>query len=169
MIEKATHGSNKWTLYLLSTVIVFLATQLGGIPMIVYVWMKDPAYLTNGKIMEISGTNMGFALMLLSFVAGFFALMLCVKYIHRKNYLDIITSRLHFDWKRALFAAGIWALLSIISIGITLSMRDSADIVFQFQPLNFFILVLVALILMPFQTSFEELFFRGYLMQGSAL
>ncbi len=59
--------------------------------------------------------------------------------------------------------------MSILSLCITLSMHDSSDIVFQFQPVNFFILLLIALLFLPFQTSFEELFFRGYLMQGSTL
>ena len=39
----------------------------------------------------------------------------------------------------------------------------------QFEASSFFILVIIALALIPFQASFEELFVRGYLMQGIGL
>jgi membrane protease YdiL (CAAX protease family) len=38
--------------------------------------------------------------------------------------------------------------------------------VFNFKLIPFLILVLIAIVLVPLQTSFEEYLFRGYLMQG---
>jgi membrane protease YdiL (CAAX protease family) len=38
----------------------------------------------------------------------------------------------------------------------------------QFNPASFFVLVAISLLLIPFQTTYEELFFRGYLAQGVA-
>ena len=38
--------------------------------------------------------------------------------------------------------------------------------VFNFELKPFLILVAIAIILIPLQTSFEEYLFRGYLMQG---
>jgi len=38
--------------------------------------------------------------------------------------------------------------------------------VWNFKPIPFFTLLAVSLLFLPFQTSFEELLFRGYLMQG---
>ena len=37
---------------------------------------------------------------------------------------------------------------------------------FNFKPESFIYLLLIAIILLPFQTSFEEYFVRGYLLQG---
>jgi membrane protease YdiL (CAAX protease family) len=43
------------------------------------------------------------------------------------------------------------------------------DFVNNFKLVPFVILVFVSLVFIPFQTSFEELLFRGYLMQGIGL
>ena len=40
------------------------------------------------------------------------------------------------------------------------------DFSFNFKPIPFLILVLISIVFIPLQTSFEEYFFRGYLMQG---
>ncbi|MEZ5032291.1 MAG: hypothetical protein R2787_12890 [Saprospiraceae bacterium] len=39
----------------------------------------------------------------------------------------------------------------------------------QFHPSSFLVLLVIALLLIPFQASFEELFVRGYLRQGIGL
>ena len=48
-------------------------------------------------------------------------------------------------------------------------LMDSSTMVFQFKLAPFLILFLITLVLMPIQTTTEELIFRGYLMQGFAL
>ena len=45
-------------------------------------------------------------------------------------------------------------------------MLNPADYELTFQPVPFLILFVVAVVMIPLQTSFEEYFFRGYLMQG---
>jgi membrane protease YdiL (CAAX protease family) len=47
-----------------------------------------------------------------------------------------------------------------ISYGI-----DSSNIIFNFKPVKFIILVIISLLLFPFQIGYEEYLFRGYLMQ----
>ncbi len=168
-LEKVYNGRNQWYFYLFSLLIIFTATQIGSLPLLAYLAKINPHALLSGDISAGTSTNAGLALALLSFVVGFFALFLCVKYIHRKKYTDIVTGRRKVDWGRVFFAAGIWGGLSVITLAITLWNSNPADIVFQFEPLNFVILVVISLLLFPFQTSFEELLFRGYLMQWSAL
>lgn len=116
-----------------------------------------------------TGTNIGLALTLLSFTTGFFALLLCVRYVHQKPYTSIVTARRKIDWKRIFFGAGIWGTLTIATFVIQYFTTDPSEIQFQFEPLRFLGLLVVSLALFPFQTSFEELVFRGYLMQWSAL
>lgn len=168
-LEQGYTGKNQWYLYLFTILVIFTATQIGGIPLAVYLITLQPDALLTGNISMYTSTNAGFALALLSFAVGFFALFLCVKYIHKKEYKDIVTTRLNVDWKRIFFSAGIWMLLSLFSIAIILYTTDPSEIEFQFEPLNFFILVIISLALFPFQTSFEELMFRGYLMQWAAI
>lgn len=168
-LEKACIGKNQWYFYVVSLVIIFLMTQIGSLPLVGYLFWQNPDMIKTGNISAATNTNAGLALMLLSFVVGFFTLFFCIKYIHEKKAIDIVTARPKVDWGRIFFGAGIWGILSLITLAVPFIIGDTADIIFQFDPLNFFILVIISLLLFPFQTSFEELLFRGYLMQWSAL
>lgn len=168
-IEQASTGKNSWYLYLLTLLIVFVVMQIAGIPLAAYLLVTNPETLQDGGLEVFTDTNLGLALTLLTFVAGFFALFFCVRHLHRKNYLDIVTTRPKFNWQRFFFGAGVWAVLSLITILLSICTSENNEIVFQFDAADFVGLVLVSLILLPFQTAFEEIIFRGYLMQGFAL
>lgn len=166
-LEQVHTGKNQWYLYIFSLLIIFTATQIGSLPLMGLLH-ENPDILKTGNISVATATNTGLALALLSFIAGFFALFYCVRFIHHKNTLSIVTSRPKVDWGRIFFAAGVWGLLALATLLVPLIATDSQDIIFQFDPVPFFILVAISLLLFPFQTSFEELLFRGYLMQWAA-
>lgn len=168
-LEKVYTGRNQWYLYVFSLLIIFTATQIGSLPLVGYLFWQNPDMLQTGNISAATGTNAGLALTLLSFVVGFFAVFFCVKYIHQKKPLDIVTARPRLDWGRIFFGAAVWGVLSILTFAIPMIFGDTKDIVFQFEPVNFFILLIISLLMFPFQTSFEELLFRGYLMQWAAM
>lgn len=168
-LEQAYTGKNQWYIYVLTLLIVFTATQIGNLPLVAYMMYLDPESLKTGNIAIATGTNTGLALTLFSFTVGFFALLLCVRYIHQKPYISIVTARRKIDWKRIFFGAGIWGALTLITFIVQYATTDSSEIQFQFEPMRFLGLLAVSLVLFPFQTSFEELLFRGYLMQWAAL
>lgn len=183
-LEKVYSGRNNWFLYVFSLIIIFAATQLGSIPLLIYIFCKNPEMLSsfahpqsgdaiqNSTSMAISAatsTNLGLALTLLSFVVGFFSIFFVIKYLHGKKATDIVTGRNRVDWGRIFFGAGIWGGLTILAFAIQMIFSDNSNIVFQFEPVNFIVLVIISLLFFPFQTSFEELLFRGYLMQWCAL
>lgn len=168
-LEQALTGKNNWFFYILTILIVFAVMQIASLPLMIYMLISNPEALQNSGLNVVTDTNLGLALTLFTFLAGFFSLFFCVKYIHRKNYLDIITSRPKFNWQRFFFGAGIWAVLSLTIILITICTREDNEIIFQFDPVNFIGLVVISFLLLPFQTAFEEIMFRGYLMQGLTL
>lgn len=168
-LEKVYTGKNQWYLYVFSLLIVYTALQIGYLPLMGYLIWQDPSILQGGNIAAATSTNAGLALTLFGFAVGFFAILFCVKYIHHKKPIDIVTARRQVDWGRIFYAAATWGVITLITVFIPLLVGDASDIVFQFEPLNFFIMVIISLLLFPFQTSFEELIFRGYLMQWSAL
>lgn len=168
-IEQAHTGKNNWYLYVLTVLIVFVAIQIASLPLVIYLLVTNPEALQNGGPEVMTDTNPGLALTLFTFVAGLFALFLCVRYIHKKKCLDIVTSRPKFDWRRFFFGAGVWAVLSLITILVTICTGENNEIIFQFEPASFIGLAVISLLLLPFQTAFEEIMFRGYLMQGFAL
>ncbi len=171
-LEKAYRGNNKWYFYLLTLIIVFAAVQLASLPLALYYILKDPQAALSGNannLLAITNTNLGLALMLFTFTAGVIALLFCVKWLHHKQPLDILTGRNRFDIKRTLFGALIWGILSFVLLGAQYGFGDTSNLVFQFEPFNFFMMCIVILIFIPFQVAFEEFIFRGYLMQGSVL
>jgi membrane protease YdiL (CAAX protease family) len=110
-------------------------------------------------------SNLFLVLAIFSFMAGMFFLYLLVKHLHKMTWLKITTSRPKVDYKRIAFAFVIWALFIGISTGIEIYLTPE-NYQFNFKPIPFLILLLISVFLLPFQTSFEEYLFRGYLMQG---
>lgn len=171
-IQQAFKALHEWWRYLVGFIIIFLATQIGSIPLILAVFMKK--YSEGGDITTIQNTdvmmttldsNLTLFLMLLSFAVGLLAIYLVVRYFHRQSFLSLTTTRKKMDWGRFFFSFGL-----IVSITVILTLIDYLnnpdDYVLQFQLVPFLILFFVSILMMPLQTSFEEYLFRGYLMQG---
>ena len=67
-----------------------------------------------------------------------------------------------------MFAFAIWAFISTLFIGIDVYMSpDDYELNFKLEP--FLILAIISVIMIPIQTSMEEYFMRGYMMQGLGL
>ena len=155
--------------YLLGSLIVFIASIIGQVPLLIGVGIKS---ITSNKmpssesdIYALFEPNLLLFLILISFVFAILGLYFVVKKLHNQSFLSIITSRKNIDWKRVFFAFGIWAIFSSSMIIISYY-NDSSEMKLQFNLIPFLILALITLVLMPIQTSTEELVFRGYLMQG---
>lgn len=111
------------------------------------------------------GTNITFVIVIIPLSLMCLGLLFWVKFIHRQSLRSFTTSRKKIDWSRVFFSFGLWAL---ISSGLTALAYFSApeNFVINFKAVPFFTFFLLAIILIPLQTSFEEYLFRGYLMQG---
>ena len=174
-LENAVIGKNQFWRYLVSTIIVITGLFIGQVPlgiMLVLAQMQGTDISGFEKNMDFSligiDPNIGLALILLSFIGGLFALALVVKFLHKKQFKDIITAHSKVQWAKVIWAFALWMGLSILAETI-FYYNDPANYVLQFNLELFIPLVLVSLLLMPFQTSFEEIFIRGYLMQGMGL
>ena len=164
-LEKAYYGKTQWYWFVLSLLIIFIAWQgIGAIPYTVYILIQNfniPGGLS--QEMLLPKTNLELGIFLLSFIIGFFAIFLCIVLIHQRTCSSVVTGRNKIDYKRILFGFVIWGALSVLSIASSVITSD--NVIFQFDAPKFIGLLCVSLLLLPFQTSFEELFFRGYLMQ----
>ncbi|MEZ4841556.1 MAG: hypothetical protein R2821_08625 [Flavobacteriaceae bacterium] len=102
---------------------------------------------------------------LFTLISGLLGLLLGVRSIHNRLIKNIITARNSVDWSRIGFAFTLWFMISlgILMIGV---FAEPENLVWNFKPIPFAILVIISFLLIPLQTSFEELLFRGYLMQG---
>ncbi len=116
---------------------------------------------------EISrkGANRFLFEMLVPFAIGLGVLFLWVKYIHYQSITSLTTSRKRIDWKRIFFSFGLWAIIGILITAVDMYFSPQ-DYVFNFKLEPFIYLFVIAVPLIPIQTSFEEYLFRGYMMQG---
>ena len=110
-----------------------------------------------------------FVLLNLGFLVGLIGIWIVVKRLHRKTLTQVTTGRKSFDWSRSLYAAVVGLCVLIL---ITLAYRFllGVEVTFESPSLWLYLpFVLIALVLIPIQTSFEEVLFRGYIMQGLSL
>ena len=92
------------------------------------------------------------------------ALFFLVKFLHERSITSLTTSRQKIDWSRFRFSFLLVTTISLV--GFVLSyFADPSQYVLQFDWVKFSMLLLVSLLLFPFQIGLEEYLFRGYLMQ----
>lgn len=96
---------------------------------------------------------------------GCIFLLLWVKIVHNQTIRSLTTSRKKVDWSRILFSFFVWGIITV-SFTLIFYFINPDDYVVQFNLEKFLPFAVVAIILIPLQTSFEEYLFRGYLMQG---
>jgi membrane protease YdiL (CAAX protease family) len=119
-------------------------------------------------LIEKLGSNLVLILLLAPLVIGLFVVWGWVKLIHPQSITSLTTSRRKVDWKRIVFAFSVWGAITIVVTGIDIALSPE-DYVFNFQPIPFLKLAVIAILLIPFQTSFEEYLFRGHMLQGVGL
>ncbi len=112
-----------------------------------------------------NGVNRFFVDTMLPFVFGLILLFVWVRYVQKISLIRFTTSRSKVDWKRIFFAFSIWGGFQIIVTALSYY-SSPENYVWNFDASKFFVFLLIALILIPFQTSFEEYLFRGHLLQG---
>lgn len=117
------------------------------------------------QIIEQFGANVTFVILIAPLSIACLFLLFWVKYAHQQNIRSLTTSRNKVDWNRILFSFTVWGLFSVISTGIMYYLSPESFVI-NFDSTKFFVFLILAIILIPLQTSFEEYLFRGYLMQG---
>lgn len=91
-----------------------------------------------------------------------------VKLVHQQSLRSLTTSRNKVDFSRILFSFALWSIVLCLFTALNYLLHPD-DFVVSFSAERFIPFFFVVLILIPFQTSFEEYLFRGYMMQGLGL
>lgn len=171
-IQQAYKGKNEWYHWLTTLFLVFLGWQiLGVIPLVMAAAAKSKNI---AEFLEFAQTNFMTAgidknlllfLIIFTFFVGLLFLFIGVKYIHKRTITSLITSRKKVDWKRFFYGFFVWGFIAIAFSYISILLAPE-NFIWNFNAKPFFILVAISFLFIPFQTSLEELLFRGYLMQG---
>ncbi|MGB0984089.1 MAG: lysostaphin resistance A-like protein [Saprospiraceae bacterium] len=167
-IKAALVGSNSFGKYLLGIICIgFTAMIIGGIPaFIVFGYSDNPEAATEMNF-EAAGISpaLGLTLMLMPFVFGLLAALFTVKWIHERPWRTLITPNKHINWKKVGVGALIWLIL-LTAFELEAYRANPDNYVWTFEAAQFFPVLIVTLLLIPLQTTFEEVLFRGYFMQG---
>lgn len=160
-IEQAYKGKNDLWRVIVTTLIstgIFIANFIG------YLFLSKEDIEKTYDMMKMMPKWLSLTLNLLPFVFLLGLLFLLVRFIHERSILSLTTTRNGFDFKRFGFSLGLIVFITLVSFGISY-FYDNSMIQWNFNPLKFTILVIISLLLFPFQIGLEEYLFRGYLMQ----
>ena len=160
-IEQAYKGNNTWWRVLITAAIT-MGVFIMNLVMFLIVSKEDMqnAY----DLMKQIPNNLSLVINLLPFVFLLGVLFLLVYFLHQRSVLSLTTSRKKVDYKRILFSFGLIVFISLVGFIVSYEM-DSSNIKWNFNPINFTILFVLSMLLLPFQIGLEEYLFRGFLMQ----
>ena len=152
--------------YILGSFILILFSTIGQIPLLFFVDYDSVSVdTTSVDLLNTIPSNLRLFLLMISFVAVLPGIWLVVKKLHDLPLMSILTGRKNIDYNRILFSFCLWgAIISLMVITGYLISPDNYEINFKLK--EFLILLIIAVCLIPIQTSVEEIVFRGYLMQG---
>lgn len=172
-LEVARTGKNDWWRYLISLpAILTVWILIGSIPIVLLMFyvMADRNPATNVTAAGFTGIPvlLDFSTTMLTFFPFIAATLLAVRFIHARSLKSLITATPHIRWTRLFIGAGIWFALAAL-VAITEASLYPGRYMLTFQPAVLAVYTIVAVILIPIQTSAEELFFRGYLLQWMGL
>ena len=166
-LELAKQGNTKWWAWTVGIILILLGLMgIGGIPYMVAcdelaldcVNYKNEGFL---QVVEYMFSNW-------MFVVGIISIFLVARIVHKRRITHMITTRVSIDYDRMLYAMGIGLL--IFTLTNILSFLSGETLELNKPQLSVFIsFALLAIILTPVQATFEEIFFRGYILQGLAL
>jgi len=176
-LEASFSGKNAFWRYFVMVAALFAITNtIGAIPLIIAMGIKsaaDPGIITrlaeNPGDLSILGMdpNLYLLALLFPFLVGLAAFFLLVRPLNGRSFFQIINGTGSFRWSRFFISGLVWILVSVIYLIVYLKV-DAANFIINNKSLSLIPLVLISLLLIPVQASFEEILFRGYLMQGFA-
>ena len=110
-------------------------------------------------------SNLTLFLVLLPFAVVLPFVYLVVTRLHNQSILSLITARNRVDYKKIFFSFMLWGSISTLMVFFDYWMSPE-NFTWNFKPLTFLILFLISIVMIPLQTTLEEIIFRGYLLQG---
>jgi uncharacterized protein len=163
-------GRNSFGAFLLTIVLVITGIiGFGNLPLILALnakgfSMSDIQHLSNVDMIGILGRNGFFVMQMIPMIIGFLMLLFGFRYIHMRHIRTFFTLRSTFDLGRFGFAFMIWAAFFIAQFAVSFAI-DHSKVTWNFQPAKFAQLFAICIFLVPLQTGFEELLFRGHILQ----
>ena len=167
-IDQGKKGDNRVLRYVLTLSLIFVVYIFGSFGLFVDYNLNVDGGGASGQVMSqftsVLGENRVLVWLMLPFLLVFGVFLFAIKYIHKRTIKSIFTARDSFDWRRVFISFAL--IVFVLSVTTFFEIFYSNAYVWNFDLSKFSVLVVIALLMIPIQTTIEELIFRGYLMQG---
>ena len=177
-LEYAFKGNNSlWRYAVLIFAVFIAANSVGAIPLIVGFAIRtvsDPDAVSRLASNPNDLSQLGFdpnttlVMLLFPFLAGFVAYILLIKPLNNRTLTGTINGNSTIRWKRIFVSALVWIIFSAVYL-IAYKGIDPSNFRINNTSVTLLYLIIISILLIPFQASLEEVIFRGYLMQGFAV
>jgi len=157
-------------MYLLGSFVVIIFNFIGQFPLTYYIIEYNQSDLSSSDPLELLRkieSNMQLLLILIPFLFSFIGFWFIVKKLHNSSLVKIATIRKKIDFNRIIFSFVLWSILIIFMVLFDYFIYPD-DYIWNFKLKEFLIMLPIAFLFIPIQTSLEEFIFRGYLMEGFA-
>ena len=152
-------------------VAVFIVSNtIGSIPLFISI-LRNPSAMTDisgnpGDLSRLGlDPNISFIYMLIPFAVGLAAFFILIRPLNGRAIMTVINGTGKFRWNRFFISGGIWIVVSALYLIINIKL-DPENFSINNVTVTLIPIVIISVIFIPFQAAFEEIIFRGYLMQG---
>jgi len=172
-LDLAFQGKNDWWRTVLAVLLILFMWQIiGAIPgAALLVWATLTGALRTGTLSNgLPGVDVvtGFVALMLASVFFMGGIYFAMRFIHRRSWRTLVTPDRSMAWGRLFQGFVVWLIL-VALMSLVEALLFPGRYVWSLEQGRFLPFVFLALILVPIQTSAEELFFRGYILQGMGL
>lgn len=174
-LDNASEGKNNWWRYLLTIVL-----SMGGAKTLAIIILPTLIFIIFSSLIifgiispnqansTVSNPLFEFSIVGIIYVILFLLFYLLLRFVHHKKLISLVNTVSKVSWRKILKGAGIWTV--IMAVGTLFALiSNPSSFELTFNPANFILLLILSLIIFSIQAPYEELFFRGYLMQGISL
>ncbi|MFY4775696.1 CPBP family intramembrane glutamic endopeptidase [Metabacillus sp. RGM 3146] len=168
-------GQNSWKRNLSSLAVIGAFVFIGGLfyafaaIFTVMIDGKDSSYfdLEKGSFIGLDPT-FDLLYLLLNYVFWLLGIWIAIRFIHKRTMTSLITAEKKINWNTVFWGYGIYMLLTAAFQAADYLISPKNYAFNETSPSSFILLFFIVLFLVPIQTTVEELFFRGFLLQWFA-
>lgn len=158
-LEQAHHGKNEFWRYLLTVFAIIVVAVSAQLVVAVVAFIVERTVDVNqfSPLALLVVTMAPFPCALLALWGG-------LRLLHHRPLISIINPSGRFVWRKVLVSGVLWFGLSALG-DVIFALINPGNYQWSFDLKKFLPYFIVGILLLPIQTSTEELFFRGYFTQ----
>lgn len=166
-LDWSDRGRGSGWLYLAGAAAIIVVWLLGSVLLAIPLLLDPDAINADGSF-DLGAVWLNNLVALITFVPLFVAVPLVVRFVHGRPWRTVISPFRSFNFRLVWIGAAVWT--GLLALGLLIGVVLGTDeLVWVFDPAVFIPNLIVLLALLFIQTTAEEIFFRGYLVQWFGL